>query len=174
MYKTILIAALLLLCFGAIARAEPLPLVPGTQGTTEAKTEEKTVKTEQTGETNKSTRTKTETSVQTEVTEDSGENNIEDKEEQAAATDNSGNADVIQSIERGNEPWFTAENKADAGVDSLAGALASDADYRSKALSAARIVKGKEELKQAGQFGEKDIRAAIDALMGWDFTYGAY
>lgn len=167
----------MVMCFGVFVQAEPLPLVPGTTATTpetretvSATTVKPTEETAVSEETETTAKTTTETTAKTIAQE----NIIEDTENQAAAAASEGNTDIINTVESRNKLWFETEQKAQSDIDRIASALAGDGDYRSKAHLAARLLKSRQEIVPVGQAGADDMRAAIDAALGWDYTYGIY
>lgn len=177
MYKGILMTIVMLMCFGVFVQAEPLPLVPG-KTTTAAATEqaEQTASAgtaETTAQTTGNTAAETTAKTASEQRESTQENIMEDTENEAAKTVSTGNANVISTVESRAASWFTTEHRGEDTVTPLANSLTTGGDYRAKAALGARLIKDVQEAVQ-GQAGTEDIRAAIDAHMGWDFNYGVY
>lgn len=158
MKKAILIAIVIILSCGAIAKAEPLPLVPGettaeVTATTAQKPVEKTEETKETGN-----------------TETTGERIIEDKEEQAAMAAQE-NLSLADRMEKGHKDWFALDARDYGELESLGGYLGSAPDHRSKVHLAERIRRGLTQPGDNAKATTEDIKAAAEAMLGFGYSH---
>lgn len=172
MYKAILITLLLLMCLGVIVKAEPLPLVPGATYTQQS-TQTKETQLQETKKEQEETKKEDLQSTAENAQENDVSKSTAQKDQQAAAG-NGGNSGVISSIEAVNSKWFALESKEDGKAKALAAAVEQAGDYRDRAHMSSLFIKAKQELSATGQYSADSIRGALDALMGWDFSYGTY
>lgn len=172
MYKAILITLLLLMCLGVIVKAEPLPLVPGATYTQQS-TQTKETQLQETKKEQEETKKEDLQSTSESAQENDVSKSTAQKDQQAAAG-NGGNSGVISAIEAVNSKWFALESKEDGKAKALAAAVEQAGNYRDRAHMSSLFIKAKQELSATGQYSADSIRGALDALMGWDFSYGTY
>ncbi len=172
MYKAILITLLLLMCLGVIVKAEPLPLVPGATYTQQS-TQTKETQLQETKKEQEETKKEDLQSTSESAKENDVSKSTAQKDQQAAAG-NGGNSGVISAIEAVNSKWFALESKEDGKAKALAAAVEQAGNYRDRAHMSSLFIKAKQELSATGQYSADSIRGALDALMGWDFSYGTY
>lgn len=149
-----IVTLVMLMCFGVISHAAPLPLVPGVTGETTPKTqsEQKTSETTQKKSVEKSTESTT-----TPTTKESSS--------PVAGTDSS----PVAVLEARALSWFDVSTKDESSVDKIAKAAEANGDYRSKVLGAINAIKS--GANTVGEYSVDSFRAAVDAIFGWDFSY---
>ena len=160
------------MCLGVIVKAEPLPLVHGATYTQQS-TQTKETQLQETKKEQEETKKEDLQSTAENAQENDVSKSTAQKDQQAAAG-NGGNSGVISSIEAVNSKWFALESKEDGKAKALAAAVEQAGNYRDRAHMSSLFIKAKQELTATGQYSADSIRGALDALMGWDFSYGTY
>lgn len=150
--KKFIFALMLMLCFGIIVRAEPLPLVPGTSQKT---TEQKETKT---------------TNEKTETKQLPSNKENEKKETTSEPANKNSNKTAITSVEDRVYTWFTVQHTQQSPVDKIAFEIEkASGNYKEKVIAAKNTVQA--NLNDVGEYSVHSYRATIDALFGYDYSY---